>query len=99
MAEKVFVEKMWPQISYHASDLQHPAELLSPYKILVSKFLAHLVLSWWKHKCGKHLFSDNTPDGCRDVSLIPPLFRRTDVHAPQLPVETMARVLIALQVK
>lgn len=39
------------------------------------------------------------PNGCGGVPVIPPLFGGVDVHAPQLPVVAMARVLVALQLK
>lgn len=45
-------------------------------------------------KCGAGL-----PDGSRYVALVPPLFGRADVHAPQLPVVAMARVLVALHLE
>lgn len=40
-----------------------------------------------------------SPDGSRYVSVIPPLFGRVDVHAPQLPVVAVARVLVALHLE
>lgn len=39
------------------------------------------------------------PDGSRCVPLVPPLFGWVDVHAPQLPIVAVARVLIALQLE
>lgn len=42
---------------------------------------------------------DGVPDGSRHVAVVPPLFGRVDVHAPQLPVVAVARVLVALHLK
>lgn len=39
------------------------------------------------------------PDRSGYVPLIPPLFGRVDVHAPQLPVVAVARVLVALHLE
>ncbi len=39
------------------------------------------------------------PDGSGYVPLVPPLFGRIDVHAPQLPVVAVAWVLVALHLK
>lgn len=39
------------------------------------------------------------PDGRGGVALVPPLFGRVDVHAPQLPVVAVARVLVALHLE
>ncbi len=39
------------------------------------------------------------PDGSRYIPFVPPLFGRVDVHAPQLPVVAVARVLVALHLK
>lgn len=39
------------------------------------------------------------PDGSGCVSVVPPLLGWVDVHAPQLPVVTMAWVLVALHLE